>query len=57
MGHGRGNCGLGAARIRTGGDLRRQIRELRPGDLVVVSGIRAGQPFGVEVRLGEVVSR
>jgi S1-C subfamily serine protease len=48
---------LGDATIRSGGDLRRRIRELRPGDAVRVAGIRAGQPFTLQVRLGEVVVR
>jgi serine protease Do len=49
--------GLADARIRTGGDLRRTIRELAPGDTVTVSGIRAGQAFNVRIQLGEVVIR
>jgi serine protease Do len=49
--------GLGDARIGSGGDLRRQIRQLRPGDVVPVTGIRAGQRFTAQVRLGEVVTR
>jgi S1-C subfamily serine protease len=49
--------GLGDTRVRTGGDLRRTIRGMRPGQVVRVSGIRAGQPFAVEIRLGEVVTR
>jgi S1-C subfamily serine protease len=49
--------GLGDAAVRTGGDLRRMIRQLRPGDVVAVTGIREGQPFSVRVRLGEVVTR
>jgi S1-C subfamily serine protease len=49
--------GLGDATIRSGGDLRRAIPEMRPGQVVTVSGIRAGQQFAVEVRLGEVVTR
>jgi S1-C subfamily serine protease len=49
--------GLGDTRVRTGGDLRRTIRGMRPGQVVRVSGIRAGQAFAVEIRLGEVVTR
>jgi serine protease Do len=49
--------GLGDTRVRTGGDLRRTIRGMRPGQVVAVSGIRAGRPFTVEIRLGEVVTR
>jgi serine protease Do len=49
--------GLADAPIRSGGDLRRAIRELRPGNVVTVAGVRAGQRFAVDVRLGEVVSR
>jgi serine protease Do len=49
--------GLGDTRVRTGGDLRRTIRGMRPGQVVPVSGIRAGRPFTVEIRLGEVVTR
>ncbi len=48
---------LGDAEIRTSGDLRRAIRNLRPGDVVEVRGIRAGQRFAAQVRLGEVVTR
>jgi serine protease Do len=49
--------GLADTRIRSGGDLRRQIRQLRPGDVAGVTGVRAGQPFTAQVRLGQVVTR
>jgi S1-C subfamily serine protease len=49
--------GIGDTTIRSGGDLRRRIRELRPGEAVAVTGIRGGQRFSAQVRLGEVVTR
>jgi serine protease Do len=49
--------GLADRPIRSGGDLRRAIRELQPGQTVNVTGIRGGQRYTAQVRLGEVVSR
>jgi serine protease Do len=43
--------------IAEGGDLRRLLRQRRPGELVTIAGMRRGERFTVQVRLGEIVAR